>query len=177
VRWTGWLARYRGGDRAAYRDLLVELGDVIEAYLRRHFGAGEFLEDCTQECLLAIHRSLATYDPARSFRPWMFTIVRHKAIDVLRRRGTRTRHEVSESAGLMEGSHAYSPPLAEHAVQAAQILSALEPEHRDALVLTKLQGYSLAEAAERAGISASAMKSRVHRALKGARRLLEDEDA
>jgi RNA polymerase sigma-70 factor (ECF subfamily) len=69
----------------------------MERYLRRHFGESDFVEDCVQECLLAIHRARATFDPARRFRPWMFAIVRHKAIDMLRRRGTRRRHETQDA--------------------------------------------------------------------------------
>ena len=51
----------------------------------------------------------------------------------------------------------------------------LKPQFRSALTLTKLFGYSLNEAAERSGISESAMKSRVSRALKAAEQLLNEE--
>jgi len=42
-------------------------------------------------------------------------------------------------------------------------IAALEPPYRDALTMTELEGLTQAEAAERAGISLSGMKSRVQR--------------
>jgi RNA polymerase sigma-70 factor (ECF subfamily) len=167
------MARANTGDAEAYAELLEEVGSVMHQYLRRRFGAGDFAEDCVQECLLAIHRARATYDPARQFRPWMFAIVRHKAIDMLRRRGTRYRH-MAEQRGSEEPPAPNADPAV--ALQAAEVLRGLAPEYRDALLMTKLEGRSLDEAARQAGVSVSAMKSRVHRGIKQVRRLLAQED-
>jgi RNA polymerase sigma-70 factor (ECF subfamily) len=162
------------GDSDTYRRLLEEVGDVIERYLRRRFGDSDFVEDCVQDCLLAIHRARESYDPLRSFRSWLFAIVRHKAIDHLRRRGTRERYEVTEETSSAEPAAATPEPTS--ALRAAELLDGLEPKYRDALILTKLHGYSLADAAARAGVSPTAMKSRVHRAIRQVRARLEREE-
>jgi RNA polymerase sigma-70 factor (ECF subfamily) len=172
-RWSEWMARANAGDADAYARLLDEIGVVMARYLRRRFGEGDFIEDCVQECLLAIHRARATYDPARRFRPWMFTIVRHKAIDLLRRRGTSQRYETHEARGV-EAEAPMADPTA--ALQAAEALQGLAREYRDALILTKMQGHSLDEAARHAGVSVPAMKSRVHRGIQQVRRLLAQEE-
>jgi RNA polymerase sigma-70 factor (ECF subfamily) len=172
-RWSDWMRRANGGDEEAYRKLLGELGGAMEAFIRSRFGPGDFVEDCVQECLLAVHRARASYDPKRRFRPWLFAIVRHKTIDLLRRRGTRSRFEAPEAAGLDEP--APTAP-ADDALAATQFLAALAPVYRDALVLTKLQGRTLEEAARARGVSTTAMKSRVHRAIRQVRRLLEQEE-
>ncbi len=174
ARWSEWMALASGGDRVAYRKLLVEVGEVMHAYLRKHFGDGDFIEDCVQECLLSLHRARATYDPRRRFRPWMFTIVRHKAIDFLRRGGMRSRLG-SELA--REAPRSDPGTTSEATIAVAQILSALEPKYREALVLTKLGGYSLSDAAAESGISATAMKTRVHRAMTQVRQRLDGEGA
>ena len=167
------MARANAGDADVYAKLLEEIGAVMARYLRRHFGESDFIEDCVQECLLAIHRARATYDPDRPFRPWMFTIVRHKAIDLLRRRGTSQRYEAQE--GRDAETAAMADPTA--ALEAAEALQGIAREYRDALIMTKLQGHSLAEAAGYAGVSVTAMKSRVHRGVHQVRRLLvQDED-
>jgi RNA polymerase sigma-70 factor (ECF subfamily) len=102
----------------------------------------------------------------------MFTIVRHKAIDMLRRRDIRERH-VAFGTGRDEPP---APPVdATAALQAAEMLHALTPKYRDALVMTKLEGRSLDEAARRAGVSVTAMKSRVHRGIKQVRELMARE--
>jgi RNA polymerase sigma-70 factor (ECF subfamily) len=173
ARWSEWMVRANAGDSGAYARLLEEIGGVMEQYLRRRFGESDFIEDCVQECLLAIHRARATYDSARRFRPWMFTIVRHKAIDMLRRRGTRYRHEVQEGRGE-EPAAPITDPAVE--LQASEALRGLAREYRDALLLTKYEGYSLEEAARQAGVSVTAMKSRVHRGIRQVRRLLAQEE-
>jgi RNA polymerase sigma-70 factor (ECF subfamily) len=48
------------------------------------------------------------------------------------------------------------------------VLAALAPEHREALQLTRLMGFSTAEAARRLGISETALRVRVHRATRAA---------
>jgi RNA polymerase sigma-70 factor (ECF subfamily) len=98
--------------------------------------------------------------------------VRHKTIDLLRRRGTRRRFEAPEAAGRDQAAPAASP---DDALAATQFLSALEPAYRDALLLTKIQGRTLEEAARLQGVSTTAMKSRVHRAIRQVRRLLDRE--
>jgi RNA polymerase sigma-70 factor (ECF subfamily) len=174
ARWSDWMVRANAGDTNAYTKLLEELGDVMEQYLRRRFGDSDFIEDCVQECLLAIHRARATFDPARRFRPWMFAIVRHKTIDMLRRRGTRRRHEAQEAREADSVAPATDPTVA---LQAAEALQGLAREQRDALLMTKYQGYSLSEAARQEGVSVTAMKSRVHRGIQQIKRLLaKDED-
>jgi RNA polymerase sigma-70 factor (ECF subfamily) len=169
-RWAESMRLAHRGDAEAYGRLLEEIAVVMERYLRRRFGESDFVEDCVQESLLAIHRARDS-DPRRSFRAWMFAILRHKAIDLLRRRGTRERHEAPAEAGAGV-AHAADP---EAGLQAAELLGELSPEHGEALLLTKLHGHTLAEAAQLAGVSPTAMKSRVHRGLKQLRVLLERE--
>jgi RNA polymerase sigma-70 factor (ECF subfamily) len=169
-RWSGLMAAAHGGDKRAYERLLRELGTVIERYVSRHFGALMFREDCVQECLLAIHRGRHTYDPARRFRPWLFTIVRNRVIDLLR--GAYAGRAVPDALA-MHTQPIHPEPSEELA--AGELLARLDPMQRNALLLTKVHGYSLAEAAERSGITESAMKSRVSRAVRAAAELLRQE--
>jgi RNA polymerase sigma-70 factor (ECF subfamily) len=161
------------GDSEAYADLMHEIARAVEAYLHARFGPNEQLEDCVQEALLAVHRARHTWDPQRPFRPWLFTIVRHKTVDHFRRARVRAGERAAGARiarlPAREGVHPAS------AVDGARILARLSPEHREALTLTKFAGYSLAEAARETGVSQTAMKTRVHRALRSVRRLLAHE--
>lgn len=169
AHWSELMTAAQRGDRRSYEQLLRELGDAIEAYIRRHFGRLSFTEDCVQECLLAIHKGRHTWNPARAFRPWMYTIVRHRVIDLLR--NAYAGKEAPESVMHAEPTdHDASADI-----EAGEIFTRLEAHQRDALLLTKIHGYSLAEAAERTGISESAMKSRVARALRAAASLLQQQ--
>jgi RNA polymerase sigma-70 factor (ECF subfamily) len=168
ARWSAWMSDAQRGDRRSYAKLLGELSHAIRNYLRRRFWSDEFVDDCVQECLLAIHEARHTYDGARSIRPWLFTIVRHRAIDMLRTRATYKR--ALERVELERSTDA-----AHQIGDAGEVLAALQPDHRDALVLTKLLGLSMREAGDRVGISEGAMKVRVHRALSAARKHLAVE--
>jgi RNA polymerase sigma-70 factor (ECF subfamily) len=49
------------------------------------------VEDLVQEALLAIHNNRHTYDVQRPLTTWCFAIAKYKLIDLLRRRGTKSR--------------------------------------------------------------------------------------
>jgi RNA polymerase sigma-70 factor (ECF subfamily) len=171
-RWSAWMARAQDGDREAYAKLMAELATVIDAFLRARFGAlrgSDFLEDCVQEALLAVHRVRHTWNRGLPFRPWLFAIVRHKVIDLLRRRALRR----VEALPAEEPAQPSEPSAR---LDGARLLAELEPAYREAVVLTKLEGYSLEEAATRAGVSIGAMKTRVHRALRTLQKRLRDEE-
>jgi DNA-directed RNA polymerase specialized sigma24 family protein len=55
------------------------------------------------------------------------------------------------------------------------LLEQLSPPYRDALELTRIIGYSTSEAAARVGISETAMRARVSRALRATAKLLRKE--
>ncbi len=170
-RWSEYMAAAHRGDKRLYERLLGELASAIDRYVKSRFGKLSFTEDCVQECLLAIHNARHTYDPARPFRPWLFAIVRNKTVDLLRRSYAGERMPVEPiHAGLAaEGAS----PDAE--IEAGDILAKLDPQFRSALTLTKVIGYSVDEAAQRSGISSTAMKSRVRRAVRAAALLLKAE--
>jgi RNA polymerase sigma-70 factor (ECF subfamily) len=165
-RWSALMVNAQAGDESDYRQLLKELASVIQRFLRSRFGDHHFIEDCVQEALIAVHQARHTYDPQRPFRPWLFAIVRHKAIDTLRKQ--RTREKVvdrykSEQDILLQAGHQSS---SEVELSEGRLLASLSTQHREVLVLTKVIGYSIAETAEKLGISESAVKVRVHRAIR-----------
>ncbi len=169
------MRRAQAGDASAYARLLSELGNAIAGYLYHRFGPVSFAEDCVQECLIAIHEARHTFILGRPFRPWLFAIVRNRAIDMLRRQQAYSR---LFSAGLddVEGVAVSALESAEHEIRvtsAGSLFASLNPQQREALTLTKLLGFSIAEAAGRLGISQTAMKVRVHRATRAAAKMLE----
>ena len=169
-RWAAWMALAHGGDHEAYQHLLVELANAIETYIRVRFGSIDSLEDCVQECLLAIHKARHTYDPGRPFRPWLFTIVRHKTIDVLRQArqlGGARRVELLDAGS--------DPQELQRRLDGVKVLEGLAPDHREAIALTQYAGCTTAEAAAWLGISEAALKARLRRGLLAIRRALEAE--
>lgn len=161
-----WL-RAQAGDEQAYRCALEQIAQRLRGYLRRRLqGLPDEVEDLVQETLLALHLQRGTYDPRWPVNAWVLAIARHKLIDLWRRRGRRDAwhqalDEVSEAALAVPAA-----TDGEARRDLAALLDALPEAQRQAIVLTKVEGLSVAEAAARTGASVSALKVQVHRGLK-----------
>lgn len=150
------------GDSTAYRALLLALTPYLRAYFSRRVGVPD-AEDLVQETLIAIHTKRATYDPALPFTAWLHAIARYKLIDHFRRAGVRRTLPLEEAESVVAGEEAETAG-AKRDVE--KLLDALPPARRDLLRQVKIEGLSTAEAAARTGLSESAVKVGVHRALK-----------
>ena len=160
-----WL-RAQDGDEAAYRQSLSLLAGRLRAYLRRRLSVQpDEVEDLVQETLLALHLQRGTYDPSLPVSAWAVAIARHKLIDVWRRRGRRDAwHDAIDDVD--EALLVSEPDDGGARRDLAVLLNDLPEAQRQAIVLTKLEGLSVAEAAASTGASESAVKVQVHRGLK-----------
>ncbi|WP_416461752.1 sigma-70 family RNA polymerase sigma factor [Rubrivivax gelatinosus] len=158
--------RAHDGDEAAYREALTLAAARLRAYLRRRLAARpDEVEDLVQETLLALHLHRGSWDPGLPVGAWMLAIARHKLIDHLRRHGRREAlHEPLDEVG--DEQLAAPAPEAGSARDLQRLLQALPAAQRAAIVLTRLEGLSVPEAAQRTGASESAIKVQVHRGLK-----------
>ena len=162
------------GDRAAYRELLVCLGGALRGYFRRRLGPGApELEDLVQETLLALHLKRAVYDRKQPFAPWLWAIARYKLLDHFRRVGARRTVPLDDAGELSAEAD-----TEEGAVRRdVETLLARLPERQRRLVRdVKLTGYSMEEAAGRAGMSTTAVKVSVHRSMKRLQKEAGGED-
>lgn len=160
-----WL-QAQAGDEAAYRVALQRIAQRLRSYLRRRMQSlPDDLEDLVQETLLALHLQRGTYDPALPVSAWVLAIARHKLVDLWRRRGRQEAlHDPIDDVD--EGLLMQSPVDVGAARDLGILLAELSPAQRDAIVLTKIEGLSVAEASARTGASESAIKVQVHRGLK-----------
>jgi RNA polymerase sigma factor (sigma-70 family) len=147
------------GHGGAYRRLLAEMSVWLTRYFQRRLPPGD-VDDAVQETLLAIHRRRHTYDPQYALAPWLAAIAKRKWIDQLRSLGRRITEELSVdlSIGDHEASVVSSSVL-------ASLLEELRPAQAQAILLVKVQGYSIEDASRETGLSASAIKMNIHRGL------------
>ena len=179
---TQWMQRAQAGDAASYRSLLMEIRPILHRYharglLRMGVSDPGRAEDLVQETLLAIHSKRATYDPEYPFGAWMTAIARYKLIDLGRKlKKEAPIGELDVLDALLERSQPHRVGQAAQGSEATQaadaatdllgLLDALSSDQRQILKLIKLDGRSVAEAAEITGKSQSAIKVTVHRAIK-----------
>lgn len=156
------------GNATAHKTLLSRVSVYLRGYFRNHLasanrGAAE-AEDLVQEVLIAIHTQRHTYDRTRLFTPWMYAIARYKFLDYLRRTSAEARDVPVEEAEevLAHNDHA----AVESSLDLESLLAGISEQARRAIQYVKLEGLSVREAAQRCGISESALKVTVHRGMK-----------
>ena len=178
AHWAALMARAQQGDQHAYQQLLNEISTVIQRYLTSRFGTHDFIEDCVQESLLAIHHARHTYENGRPFRPWMFAIVRNKTIDMLRKQRSYQKnldnHAESTQLNTSHNDDNFNSNT-EDSIIHGRLINALAPPFKQAIVLTKLIGLTNAEAAKQLAISEAALKVRVHRGINKLKNLIEND--
>jgi len=157
--WGGLMVAAQAGHGGAYQRLLSELSDWLNRYFRRRLPLGD-VDDAVQETLLAIHRRRHTYDAQQPLVPWLAAIAKRKWIDQLRASGRRPTEEIP--ADLSVADHESSVTSAS---VLAMLLDELRPAQAQAILLVKLQGYSIEEASRETGLSPSAVKMNIHRGL------------
>ena len=174
-RWAALMVCAQAGMEADYQQLLGEVSVAIHRYLSSRFGHHHFIDDCVQDVLIAIHQARHTYDPQRLFRPWLFAIVRHKAVDTLRHH-SRYKDAMQRQQTYDElFSAPNSAEQVEQNMDQGRLMNTLSPQYREVITLTKIVGLSTAETASQLSISKAAVKVRVHRAISHLRRLMEAE--
>jgi RNA polymerase sigma-70 factor (ECF subfamily) len=127
-------------------------------------GDRDSADDLTQETYLRAFGSLHRFESRSSVRTWLLSIARRVCADALRSRRRRRVTLVRDDADLEGLSRSRgADPVAEGAT-VADLLTRLDPDRREAFVLTQLLGLRYAEAAEVADCPVGTIRSRVARA-------------
>lgn len=175
---------YREGEAGAFGVLLQRHHDDLLRFLTRLTGTRAAAEDAFQETFLQVHLSAESFDTARRFKPWLFTIAANKARDALRR-STR-RRTLDLSAPIAGGNNEPGEGEGRTYVDLMEVEieppgSAMEAEERDRLVqralddlpfslreillLAYFQRLSYNQIAESLEIPLGTVKSRLHSAV------------
>jgi RNA polymerase sigma-70 factor (ECF subfamily) len=175
------LSRYRDDAHRESFDLLVRRYErEIFNYLRKFLGDSQLAEDAFQATFLQVHLKCGQYDSQRPFRPWLYAIAAHQAIDAQRRcrrhrmasldrgRPTGNGDDSTELAGILEhgapGPHSLLE-LGEHRTWVRRAVQALPEALRSAVTLIYYRGLKYREAADELGVPVGTVKSRMHAAL------------
>jgi RNA polymerase sigma-70 factor (ECF subfamily) len=127
-------------------------------------------EDVVQEVLLSVWRKPDRFDPARgSFRTWLMTLVRNRAIDNLRGHWRHQGSDVELGDDLQDAS-GHSDPWPAVALSLERdvvrdALAALPADQRQAVELAHYGGYSHSEIATRLGLPLGTVKGRLRLAM------------
>lgn len=180
------LVALRAGDERAYERLVVEQGGRMLAVARRFLRDEEEARDCLQEAFLAAFRALPRFAGNARLSTWLHRIVVNAALMRLRARRSRPERAIEPwLPTFLEDGHSAIvyrdwSPSAEDLLARAEVralvraaIDELPESYRTVLVLRDLEELDTAEAAEALGITANAVKIRLHRARQALRQRLD----
>lgn len=184
----GLLERFRRGDQDAFTRLFQKyrrrLAVLIHYRLSEAMRSRVDVDDVLQEVFFAAARDMNhfEYRAPGSFQKWLVRIAEHVIVDAVRfeSRGKRrasalTRLRSKSNPGGPEPLDWTTPSRVlyrkEAFAQMVGLLDRLRPSYRQVILLTRMEGLSTAEAAERMGKSREAAALLLHRALRRLRQL------
>lgn len=156
------------GDRASLRSLYDRLAPRMVGVAMRMLRRRDLAEEVVHDTFVKIWEKAASYDPARGeAATWIFAILRHRALNVLRGESKTDLVDDFEPMGLTT-----EEPDAEALVAALsesgalrRCLEALDPRRRDIIVLAYTHGLTHGELAGRLCMPLGTIKSWMRRSL------------
>ncbi len=172
------LARFKGGDAAAFELLLQRYERPIYNFLLRSLRDRDVATDLTQEVFLRVVRRSEQFRGNSKFSTWLYTIARNLCIDhgrkmVFRRHRSldAPAHPKPDAAPLVDRLAGGEPGADRRAIaqslqaEIARAVEALPPDQREVFLLRQLQGMPFKAIAEVVGASENTVKSRMRYAL------------
>ena len=161
-----------------------ELHGNLRAFIGRRVQNQADVDDLVQRVLLQIVTGLGSLRQVERLHAWVYRVARNVIADYYRSpvvRRERASGDALETASANEESVASRPieeddraALRELAACLQPMLHQLSPAYQDAIRMADLEGLTQVEAARRAGVSVSGMKSRVQRARQKLRAIEEE---
>lgn len=171
------MSAYVAGSERAFDELYRRLTPKVYGYLLRLARKPERAEDLVQVTYSKLHRARASYLDGAPLLPWVLAIARRAFFDDSR--ALRSRREDLTNEGVLPEPSASAAEAPDTSLL-ERGLAAIPEGYREAIVLTKITGLSVTEAAAVVESTPSAVKLRVHRGYKALREAMErfaQEDA
>lgn len=179
------MLRLRAGDAVAFDELLELHRRPIVRLIFRMTQNSAVAEELAQEVFLRVYRARERYEPAASFKTWIYRIAVNRTRNWVRDQAEQSWREESlerERPGDLPRQFVDPSPSPESRLLAAdggrrlkELLSVLPDRQRDAVLLHKFEDLSYSEIAVVLGCSVPALKSLLFRAYATLRQRLEHE--
>jgi RNA polymerase sigma-70 factor, ECF subfamily len=172
-------------ERDAYESFVEEHSQEVFNIAMVLTGDYHKASELAQEAFLKLYRSLKHFDPSRSLRNWLFTVLKNLYIDSWRRANRMKTTSIDEPIHLGGGStvpfqlesDVADPEQRTGSREVARIvrdaISKLPSKYAMAVALCDLEGLTYEEISEVMDCSIGTVRSRIHRGRKLLRQRLE----
>lgn len=152
------------GDRRAFEQWVRALQADVWRFHAYRAGTGA-ADDLTQETFIRAYGSLPRFAGRSTSRTWLLSIARRVVVDSIRSATARPRLQNTDNwESAAEQGRPRTGRTFEDLVETRILLDGLDPERRDALVLTQILGLSYEAAAQVCGCPVGTIRSRIARA-------------
>ena len=158
------IERFKAGDPDATREIYREHAGAVYTVARSIVRDPDLAADVVQQTFVNAWRAAHRFEGTRELAPWLYSIARHAAVDLLRSelKPTRGGHEPETDVG--EQRETFERTWEKFEVRRA--IDALPEAERDVVRRAHLQGFTHQQIAEKLHISVGTVKSRSSRAHK-----------
>jgi RNA polymerase sigma-70 factor (ECF subfamily) len=164
-------------DERAVEALYARYSGPIYSLAYQVTGAERFAQDVVQEVFVALWRDASRFDALKgAVAPWLFSLARHKAIDLVRREANIRKRTADVDLEFEEAADDvdHEAWMAIRREKVREAIEQLTPHQREALDLAFFQGLTHVEVSDRLGIPLGTAKTRIRSALLRLRDILGD---
>lgn len=156
-------------DKRAFEAIFDRYGDLVYSTVLRVLRDAHLAEDVSQEIFVRLWRKPQSYVAERGrFLTWLIAVTRNRAVDEVRSRGRRQRHETAspeEQERELPAGDSIDPALNAQLSEQARIVRAalaeLPPEQREIIELAYFGGLTQQEISERLDQPLGTVKTRI----------------
>ncbi len=185
---ASFLARLRGGDDAAFAELVERNAGRMFAAAKRLLRDEDEARDAVQDAFISAFKSIAAFNGEAKLSTWLHRIVINAALMRLRSRKHRAERSIddllprfdeqgawAQEPGRLTASSQELLERRETRVVVRRCIDQLPDTYRTVLLMRDIEELDTDEAAELLGITPNAVKIRLHRARQALRTLIEQE--
>jgi RNA polymerase sigma-70 factor (ECF subfamily) len=165
---------FQHGEAGAFKTLYARYKNRAFFYALAFQGDAHAAEEAVQEAFMTFLERISTYRPEGSFQHYLFSTVRCRVIDGLRKEGTRREILPGQNLDLFENAKEQSSfQKGELGRLVSRALLSLPPEQREVVALKVFDDMTFSDISQVVGISENTAASRYRYALEKLKLKLE----
>lgn len=180
------IVRLRSGEDSAFDELVESAGGRMLAVARRMMGREEDAQDAVQDAFLSAFKSLDSFDGRSQLTTWLHRITVNACLMKLRSQRRRPEKSMDDLLPqFLEDGHQKADsrpwkPMGDSGIEELEVrelvrakIAELPEPYRVVLMLRDIEELDTETTAQLLGMSAAAVKTRLHRARQALRTLLD----
>lgn len=167
------VAAVKRGDLKAYEQLFMHYYPIVRAFVLGFVKIDEQTKDIAQDVFMKLWQYRESLDAAKPIKPYIFLLARREVCSYFRNKQTVMERNFSEGGGFLpatpDDSTQQNLDAGELSTVVESILESMPPQRRRIFSMSRKEGLSDAEIAERLGLSVRTVNKHIELALKDIR--------